>query len=194
MKISHIIYTIDLITGKMHFKNRLYFTAFILAAIWSLLIYDHLYEGVPSHHILQREDLPAFSNWWGGLLLPLITWFLLWRIQKRAKNSPEDSNALSKVFYAFTAALVFGILLSVFFTFNYEEMPVYMLGALFIGALFFPIYIPECFLGFIIGMTFTFGGVLPIIIGSILSLVGVFLYWVVRPAIRFAFTKIGLMT
>jgi len=184
----------NLITGKMHFKKRLYFTAFVLIAIWSLLIYDHFHGGVPTHYILHREDLPGFSNWWGGFLLPIITWFLLCRIQKRAKKSSEKSNFFSEVFFGFVGALVFGILLSVFFTFNYEEMPLYLLAALFIGSLFFPIYKAECFLGFIIGMTFTFGGVLPILIGSIFTLIGAFLYLVVRPGIGFVFSKLGFTT
>jgi hypothetical protein len=174
---------------KLFFKIRLYFTGIITLAIWSLLTWDYYHGGVPIHHILHREDLPSFSNWWAGLLLPLLTWFLLYRIQKRIysgeeKNSKEVSLP-APIVYGFVGALLFGIVLSTFFTFGNEEMPSYMMMGLLALALFFPIYRAECFLGFVIGMTFKFGGVLPIIIGSVLAIMGAILYLLVRPAILF---------
>ncbi|WP_461054376.1 hypothetical protein [Spirosoma arcticum] len=170
-------------------KIRLYFTGAMMISIWLLLIWDYHHGGVPSHHILQRKDMPEFSNWWGGLLLPLLTWFLLYRIQKRIINPKNGNSRASKfslnILYAFIIALCFGILLSVFFTFGYTEMPLYMLTGLLLLALFLPIYRAECFLGCVIGMTFTFGGVLPIGIVALLTLIGMVLYLLVRPGIIF---------
>jgi MFS family permease len=185
--------------NKIFFKYRLYFTGFVALAIWSLLTWDYYHEGVPSHHILHREDLPSFSNWWAGLLLPLLTWFLLYRIQKRMRADKDKNQRLVNIpiniVYGFIGALLFGIVLSIFFTLENEEVPFYMMMSLFVAALFLPIYRAECFLGFVIGMTFTFGGVLPIGIGSILALLGVILYLLVRPAIMFVSTKlINLVT
>ncbi len=184
---------------KTLFKTRLYFTGIISIAIWSLLTWDYYHGGVPSHHILAREDLPSFSNWWGGLFLPLLTWFLLYRIQKRIDSDKEKNPSLLNfpinIIYGFIGALFFGIVLSIFFTLGNEEIPFYMMMGLFAAALFFPIYRAECFLGFVIGMTFTFGGVLPIVIGSILTLLGAVLYLIIRPAILFVSTKlINLVT
>jgi hypothetical protein len=171
------------------FKTRLYFTGILALAIWSLLAWNYYHGGVPSHHLLAREDLPSFSNWWGGLLLPLLAWFLTYRIQKRIYNGKEkdskEVNLLTHIVYGFVGALLFGIVLSIFFTFGNEEMPFYMMMGLLVLALFFPIYRVECFLGFVIGMTFTFGGVLPIIIGSVLALLGAVLYLLIRPALLF---------
>jgi len=171
--------------AKVFFKTSLYFTSIVTIAIWALLAWNYYHGGVPSHHILHREDLPAISNWWGGLLLPLLTWFLLYRIQKRVlRNNGERIPA--GVLYAFAGGLLFGILLSVLFTLSYSNISGYMVIGLFLLALVFPIYRAECILGFVIGMTFTFGVVLPTIFGSILALVGTLLYLYVRPAfIRF---------
>lgn len=173
---------------KTFFKARLYFTGIVALAIWSLLAWNYYHGGVPSHHLLAREDLLSFSNGWGGLLLPLLAWFLSYRIQKRIYNGKEKyskENLPAHVVYGFVGALLFGIVLSTFFTFGNEEMPFYMMMGLLALALFFHIFRAECFLGFVMGMTFTFGGVLPTIIGSVLALLGAVLYLLVRPAIIF---------
>lgn len=179
----------DFMNEKAFFKTSLYFTGIVTIAIWSLLAWNHYHGGVPSHHILHREDLPAISNWWGGLLLPLLTWFLLYRIQKRLMRDNVEKSKVSKhlgnILYGFTGALFFGILLSVFFTFGYSNISGYILSGLFLLALFFPIYRAECMLGFVIGMTFTFGVVLPTAVGIILALVGAVLYLYVRPVILY---------
>jgi hypothetical protein len=169
---------------KMFFKTRLYFTGIVTIAIWSLLAWNYFHGGVPSHHILDNEDLPAISNWWGGLLLPLLTWFLLYRIQKRLIRNNDEQSKTSRfsinILYGFIGALLFGMLLSAFFTFGYSDIPGYMLLGLLLLALFFPIYRAECILGFVIGMTFTFGAVLPTAVGSLLALISAVLYLYVR--------------
>ncbi|NQV38256.1 MAG: hypothetical protein HQ509_09670 [Candidatus Marinimicrobia bacterium] len=181
-------------TEKTFLKRSLYFTGIVAIGIWSLLIWTHYHGGVPSHHILQQEDLPKISNWWGGLLLPLLTLFLTFRIQKRLiSNNGNKSNSLNfpmKSTYRFLFALSFGVLLSVFFTLGYSNLSGYMMYGLFLLALFFPIYRAECFLGFVIGMTFTFGVVLPTGVGSILALIGVVLYLYVRTGIIFIVRKV----
>jgi len=167
-------------------KYSLYFTAIVSIAIWALLVWSHYHGGVPRHHLLARKDLPSFSNWWGGIILPLLTWFLLYRIRIRVLHeNVELSKFPVTVLYGFTAALLFGIMLSVFFTFGYSDIPGYMLMGLFLLALFIPVYRAECLLGFVIGMTFTFGAVLPTLIGSVLTLITALLYLYIRPSIRY---------
>ena len=176
-------------------KPRIYFTAFTAIASWSLLGWSYYHGGVPSHHILADKDLPSFSNWWGGLLLPLLTWFLLYRLHKRlGRNNTEQVNRSiypNRVVYGFAGALLFGILLSVFFTFQYTDLAGNLLLALLPLALFLPIYRAECLLGFVIGMTFTFGGVLPIGIGAILLAVAAVLYLLVRPGILYVVSGVA---
>jgi hypothetical protein len=178
---------------KILFKTRLYFTGIVTISIWSLLAWNYYHGGVPSHHILHRQDLPAISNWWGGLLLPLLTWFLLYRIQQRLlSDNIEKSNVLklpANILYGFTGGLIFGILLSVFFTFAYTDIPEYLIIGLLPLALFFPIYRAECILGFVIGMTFTFGVVLPTAFGAILALIGAILYRYIRPVVLYIASK-----
>lgn len=173
-------------------RSRIYFTVIITLAIWGLLAWNYLHGGVPSHHILAREDMPSISNWWGGILLPVLTWFLLYRAQKRlnllaAKKSMGEVKV--KVAIGFGVGLLFGLLLSIFFVLGISELPGYMILSVFIGALFFPVYRAECLLGFVIGMTYTFGAVLPTAIGSMLALVGALIYLLIRPAILFVISK-----
>lgn len=172
------------------FRTRhIFLTGIVTFAIWTLLAWNHYHGGVPRHHILANKNLPAISNWWGGLLLPLLTWFLLYRLHKRIirnRNENSETSIYPKhIFYGFAGSLLFGILLSVFFTFGYPDITGYMILGLFPLAMFFPIYRAECLLGFVIGMSFTFGAVLPTGVGSILALVSAMIYLYVRPGILY---------
>jgi hypothetical protein len=177
-------------------RLRLYGTGIVTLAIWSLLLWNYFHGGVPSHHILARRDLPEISNWWGAVVLPLLTWFLLTRIQKRvvsAKDEQAPAVAASfpmSIVYAFAGTLLFGILLSVFFSLHYTDIPGYMLQGLFLLALFLPLYRAEYLLGFVIGMTYTFGAVLPTGIGSIIALICAVIYLFLRRAILFVVSKV----
>jgi hypothetical protein len=177
----------------MFLKKRLYLTALISFAIWALLLWNHFNGGVPSHHILAREDLPEISNWWGGVLLPLLTLFLSYRVEKRLTQQQNPNSQSAKipknVIIGFFSSLAYGLTLATFFSFGNTEMPGYMLMGIFAISLFFPIYRAECLLGFVIGMTYTFGAVLPTGIGSILVLIGAVIYLGIRPAILFVFSK-----
>lgn len=170
------------------FKFRIYFTTLITIVIGLLLLWNHSHGGVPSHHILQRKDLPEISNWWGLILLPTLTWFLSYRIQKRIINGPNTKRTINAL-YGFLGALTFGILLAAFFTFGNTEMPFYMLMGLLILALFLPIYRSECLLGFVIGMTFTFGVVVPTGIGTIFIILTAIIHLGIRPAALFVVKK-----
>lgn len=173
----------------MTLKIRIYCTAIVTFAVWTLLAWNHFHGGVPSHHILANKDLLAISNWWGGLVLPLLTWFLLYRLHKRIirSNTLHSETATYPnhihIRHGFFGALLFGILLSVFFTFGYSDLSGYMVLGLFPLALLLPMYRAECLLGFVIGMTFTFGGVLPTVVGSIFASISAILYRLVRPGI-----------
>jgi hypothetical protein len=183
--------------GKIYSSLRLYGTGIVTLAIWSLLVWNYFHGGVPSHNILARKDLPEISNWWGAVILPLLTWFLLTRIQKRvvpAKDEQVPAITASfpmSIVYAFGGALLFGILLSVFFSLHHTDIPGYMLQGLFLLALFLPLYRAEYLLGFVIGMTYTFGAVLPTGVGSILALICAVIYLYLRRAILFVVSKIA---
>jgi len=183
---------------KILLKIGWFFTLIVTFFIWTFLLWDHYHGGVPSHHILANKDMPAISNWWGGLLLPILTWFLLYRIQIRiisqSKKNPETSVYTKCILYRFSASLLFGIFLSAFFTFGYADFSGYLVMALFPLAILVPIYRAECLLGFVIAMTFTFGTILPMLIGSLFVLMGAFIYLVLRPGIVYVLSRVGATT
>jgi type IV secretory pathway VirB6-like protein len=180
---------------KEFIKTQILLTSIVSIAIWSLLAWYYFNGGVPSHHILAREDLPEISNWWGAILLPLLTWIVVFRIQKR-ENLPNEIRPKfleipKKVWVGFLGALILGVALSVFFTLGNESMPEYLILSVFFISLFFPVYRAECLLGFVIGMTFTFGAILPTGIGSILAIIGFLIHHLIRPLIIYLFSFIN---
>lgn len=162
------------------FKIRIYITAIVSITIWSLLAWEYTHGGFESHFILRRKDMPELQNWWGGILLPILTWFLLYRIEKR----PEA--LLSKrVMYGFLIAFLIAASIITLVHFDIHELPGYLLISILLIALFYPVYKAECLLGFILGMTFSFGAVLPTLVGSILAIIGFLIYHLLRPAALF---------
>ncbi len=168
-------------------RMRLYFTALVMLAEFAHLASEHFNGGVQSHHVLNRADLPAISNWLGAALLPALTWFLTGRISKRTTfhsiNNGSSSRALIGMAAGFVASLTFGVVLSVAYTHDYSAISSNMfLGALVI-ALFLPVYRAECVLGFVLGMTFTFGAVLPTIVGSVIAAISALFNVYVHPVL-----------
>ena len=173
------------------FTTRLACTALVSVAMGGLLAWDYSHGGVPRHHLLANPALPSVSNWWGGLLLPVLTWLLLARIQQQAQGDATATAPPSfrRAWYGFTGAVVVGALIAGLFTLGYPDLAGNVLLGLFIGALFVPIYRPECLLGFVLSMTFTFGPVLPLIIGALLGGIGLVLYAWLRPALGYVVSK-----
>ena len=150
---------------------RIYLTALVLLAELAHLAWEHFHGGVVSHNILNRRDLPAISNAWGALLLAALAWFLSGFVQRRmASNSPgtELTEKLpTSAVIGFVSAMIFGALLAGSFAYDFKTATQYLFMSLFVIALLLPVYRAECLLGFVLGMTFTFGAVLPTAIGSI---------------------------
>jgi hypothetical protein len=175
---------------KLTLINRIFFTAIVTLLSWAHLAWDYFHGGIPTHYLLHRRDLPGISNWWGGIVIPLLTWFLLYRIKRRVydKDINEVSNTPNHAIYGFFGALLFGILLSFFFAIG-TDVPGYLMIGLFIISFFIPIYRAEHLLGFVLGMAYTFGGILPIVIGSILVLIFMIDYRVVGTFIHYLISK-----
>ncbi len=169
------------------FRTRLSITSVIAIGIWMLLAWEHAHGGVASHHLLQRADMPAISNWWGGLLLPVLSWFLLGRIHRRSARRPGRSTGAPMfppgAAVGCAGALLYGVLLSAFFSHGYSDLTSYMFQSLLLLALFLPIYRAEYVLGFVLGMTVTFGAVLPTIAGSLVAGIAAVIYRYLRPAV-----------
>ena len=163
-------------------RIQLYFTAAVSIVTWVLLLWQYTHEGVPSHHLLHRADLPAISNWWGALLLPLLSWFGLAYVHKNilaTKLLKENEYPISVV-VGFISALFYGGLIALFFVTGKPEISGIMFQGILVLALFFPVYRVEYVLGFILSMSFAFGAVLPTGFGVLIALVSAMLYHLTR--------------
>lgn len=124
--------------------------------------WEYTHGGIRSHHLLNRADLPTISNAWGLLVLPVLGWLAGSVVARRASAAPS---AARKALAGFLGALAAGSALSVAFVAGSESAA----GALFLGVLLFglvfPTYRAEYLFGFVLGMTFVFGSILPTLFG-----------------------------
>jgi hypothetical protein len=180
------------VNDKPHLRWRVYLTVLVTLAELAHLAWEHLHGGVRSHHILNRADLPAISNAWGALLLPAMAWFLSGRAQRRFTDQTGVRDAAAtlpmSVVVGFFGALLFGALFAGSFAYGYEAVTGYLFQGLIALALLLPIYRAECMLGFVLGMTFTFGGVLPTAIGSVIAALSAVAHLVVYPLLARGWT------
>jgi len=88
----------------------------------------------------------------------------------------------------FVRALVFGILLSVFFTMG-SAAPGYMMLIAIVLSFFLPLYRPEYLLGLILGMSYTFGANLSILAAIVLMVIFIIAYKLIRIGIIFLINK-----
>lgn len=142
----------------MNLKNQRLSIRFPVAALvfaMAHLVFEHMTGGVQSHHILANPDLPSISNWFGLLTHPVVGIAAGFRLER--PNS------------ALIGALVYGAVLAISFEFGASMLTNIAFFGLIACALVFPIYRAEYILGFMMGMTFTFGGVLPLIIALIFA-------------------------
>ncbi len=154
------------------FKNKTKTTVGTLILTAIFIIIEHYEGGVVSHHLFAREDLPGISNWWGLFTVPILTWIVCSIINRRGSKELERSQIQDEydevTLTRFLSALVFGVLLSILWEYDFENILQYIILLPFLVAIFKPVHFPEHLLGFVIGMLYTFGGVLPILIGLVL--------------------------
>lgn len=167
--------------------TRILITAIVAILIIGLLLWQNFHGEVPSHHILDREDLPEISNWWGGLLLPILTWLLLSRIENRI-NKQESLTQQTKVqnikiLGLFLIGLIFAIVLATSFMNDYKPFLDNVLYIFLILSVIVPIFYSEFILGFVLGMTYTFGAILPTVFVLIIAVLGFLIYRFIRPLI-----------
>lgn len=173
--------------------NRLQATTAAFILTFAFILREYFSGGVVSHNLLAREDLPAFSNWWGLLTVPLLFWIAVTLINRRQKKSvtlkSKNKEGEATVFKRFLAALAFGILMSILWEFRLESVLQYLILLPILLAFFTPVHLPEYLMGFVLGMIFTFGGVLPILIGLVLLIICFIIHRVVRIIRSLIFSK-----
>ena len=134
------------------------------------LAFEHFNGGVQSHHLLQRADMPSISNWLGLALLPLLGVVLGLRLRAQPKSA-GPAGIPRTILVAFAVALLYGAALAVSFELGPNAFTSAAFFGLFVCALAFPVYRAEYVLGFVVGMTFTFGAVIPLLVALVVGTV-----------------------
>ncbi|HTV75204.1 MAG TPA: hypothetical protein VME66_16040 [Candidatus Acidoferrales bacterium] len=164
---------------KSVYRLEFYVVAFAVVFASAYLAWQATHGGVVSHHLLDRRDLPAFSNWWGLAIIPLTGGFAAWSVRRR---DAVDRNALRSAMAAAFCALLAGVALSVAFIVDEGgNAPLFVLLSALACGFIWPTYRGEYIFGFVVGMSFTFGLVLPAIIALIAAALSAAFYFLVRP-------------
>lgn len=161
-------------------------TALVALAELGHLAWQVLHGGIQRHHLLNQADLPAISNAWGAVFLPLLAWFLAGRLLRRATD-PQAAKALAVVTFG---SLIAGIALSLAFLYGNADAPAYVLLGIMAIGLVLPTYRAEYVLGFVLGMAVTFGPILPALVASFLAAMAAMAHHLVRPAFGWALARV----
>ncbi|UJH67741.1 hypothetical protein [Allomuricauda sp. SCSIO 65647] len=162
---------------KLSRNLRFLITVCVTLLVWGHVLWDHFHGGIPVHYLFMDKNMPPFPNWLGGIILPFFTWIALYRIHKRV-DAPDSKNTLRLAVGRFLAALLVAASISVCFE-NGIEIPNYILYSIFVLAFIFPLYKSEYVLGWVLGSSYSFGAMIPMLFGIVLA--GVF----------FVFYKVG---
>jgi hypothetical protein len=146
---------------------RIAATAVVAAAEAAHLAWEATHGGIVSHHLLGDPSMPALWNGWGLLVLPAIAWFASARL---VRLSPRGWRLHAGALLRLAAAMGGGIALSVAFTAGRSDLAGYVLLALAVSGAVVRAYRIEYLLGFVLGMVWTFGALLPTIIGGVIAL------------------------
>jgi hypothetical protein len=169
---------------KLH-RLPWYVVAFAIVFAMVLLAWEVTHGGVPSHHFLDRADMPTVSNWWMLAVLPVLGWLAARSVLRRA---PADPKALSKGCAAVIGAALVGIALSIAFvtTHGQGQASTYIFFAAILSGLVLPIYRAEYVFGFVLGMAFTFGAVLPTLAALFAAAISAIFHLLIWPAFGWA--------
>lgn len=149
---------------------RLQLAALALLAETLHLGWEALHGGIVTHHLLQRADLPGLSNAWGLLVLPALAAWAAGRLP------PATAREGWRFTFGFVLPLLLGATLSLAFTLQWQTLTETVFFGLLMLALLLPAHRPESLFGFALGMSWTFGALLPTLIGGVLA----GLSWAVR--------------
>jgi hypothetical protein len=163
-------------------STRLRLAFLALLAEGGHLAWEAWHGGIASHHLLQNGDLPAISNAWGLLVLPVLA---AWAAGRCAQLQHGLRSAWP-VAVGLLLPLLLGAALSLAFSLQMPALTEAVFFTLLLTAVVLPAHRPESLLGFVLGMSWTFGAVLPTLVGGIVAL----LSWLLRGAARRAWRAI----
>ena len=156
----------DQVPANHRFRMILPLAALAFAVVH--LAFEHFTGGVKSHHLLNRADLPAFSNWLGLVTLPLLGIALALRVS-RLPPVTGWAGFPAAVLVGLFGAFLYGAVLATSFELGAMSITSAVFFGLFLCALLFPVYRAEYLLGFVAGMTVTFGAILPFFIALVFA-------------------------
>ncbi len=148
-------------------KERLLFTLTAVFFVSGLLVFEFATGGVVTHHLLASNDMPGISNWWGLLTVPLSAYLLFPRPDREPPSGVFGFSSATTI--RFVAAILYGACMAASFEFGYDNMTGNFLLLLFVIGVFQPLYRGEFVVGFVLGMAYTFGGVIPIGVAGLVA-------------------------
>jgi len=134
------------------------------------LFFEHFSGGVRSHNLLNRPDLPAISNWFGLVTLPLLAVILGLRVRTHP-SSRRWAGVPVPLLTALLGALIYGGAMAASFSLGATNITLAAFLGLFVCGLVLPVYRVEYILGFVAGMSIIFGGVLPLLVALVVAAV-----------------------
>lgn len=174
----------DLIMTTRKSRWLLPYTVVLGVAIAMLQLgWEYTHGGILRHHLLNNASLPAISNMWGLVVLPVLGALAAWAVARRARERP---GALIPATAGFLGALLGGVALSVAFVTGGEAAATQVMMALLVAGVVFPVYRAEYLFGFVLGMTFVFGPVLPALVACVPMLIATISRWVLWPVVTWA--------
>ncbi|MGQ3095481.1 MAG: hypothetical protein ACT6RP_18670 [Roseateles sp.] len=163
-------------------SRRLILAALALLAEGLHLGWEAWHGGIDSHHLLQSAAMPAISNAWGLLVLPALAAWAAGRLPRPG----DTARSWRPIALGFALPLLLGAALSLAFGLKLQALTETIFFALLLVALLLPAHRPESLLGFVLGMSWTFGAVLPTLIGAVIAA----LSWALRGAARRAWRAV----
>lgn len=136
-----------------------------LLAVTVLLVWEHLHGGVATHHLMRSATMPGLSNFWGLVLVPALAFWAGGRIARRLAAGTRAATVLAGA----ALALLLGVGLSAAFSAGHEDLTAAIFAAVLLLGVVLQGHRAECWLGFVLGMSVTFGMVIPIVIGGVVA-------------------------
>lgn len=177
------------VRGDLPVSRRLLAAAPVMAfaAAAAHLAWEASHGGIKSHHLLNRADLPSVSNSWGLLVLPVLGWLAAHFVRRRATASVR---APGRALAAFFGSLVVALALSAAFRLELSNVTAGLFFGVLLSGVALRIYRPEYVFGFVLGMTFVFGSVLPTMAAMVAASVSVLAHFVVYPVVAALYKRV----
>lgn len=166
-------------TIQTHRHMRGIFALFSIVFVAALLAHEHFNGGVRSHHLLDRQDLPAISNGFGLIVLPVLGWLLGVRLGNGMTSITKSQSSIA-IGVGLVCSLFYGAALAASFEIGASAITSGLFVGLFLLAAVLPIYRVEYIFGFVVGMTFTFGAVLPFLVALVVAAVSALVHFAFR--------------